>query len=342
MRQQPHRIVGFALAMVLALLGAVLGSSARPAVAAPSETGVSARVEHQRIVDFWTPERMARAVPRDYVRDPATGRFELAPDRDTPTAGAGPNSSIVRGATWTGGGLVRQTTGKAFFFINGGEGSCSASVVEDSTVQTSLVLTAAHCVYDNEARAFADFWLFIPDFDGPLASCADAAYGCWTARGLTVPQDYADQGIFNDAAAMNDVAFVTVGVGDPHGDQLDATVGVQQIAFNRQARGSDTYLFGYPGSQKYKRSSALVYSRGPLELDPRRNDQTYRVGSDMTAGSSGGPWYVGPEGGSGTTMSVSSYRYSGQPSMYGPIFDRTTQELHQAADGFTGGTQIVP
>ena len=28
-----------------------------------------------------------------------------------------------------------------------------------------LVLTAGHCVYDQETEAFASQWLFIPDFD---------------------------------------------------------------------------------------------------------------------------------------------------------------------------------
>ena len=34
--------------------------------------------EHQRIVDFWTKDKVAQAKPRDFVRDPATGTFSEA------------------------------------------------------------------------------------------------------------------------------------------------------------------------------------------------------------------------------------------------------------------------
>lgn len=350
MRQRPYRIVALALAMALALVGAILGSSVRPAVAAPSETGGTAKAEHQRVVDFWTPERMAQAQPRDYVRDPATGGFELASDRGMGSAADPGSRRTVMGAIWTGDGLVQRTTGKAFFVIGGNLSTCSASVVQDSSELTSLVLTAAHCVYDNEAKAFASFWLFIPDYaaspaTGPLDAdyCAQTPYGCWTAQGLTVPQGYADQDTFNDTAAVNDVAFVTIGPGFPDGGQLDATVGVQQVEFAAQEEGVSTYVFGYPASQGYT-GAELVYSAGRLRFDQRKDDLTYRVASDMAGGNSGGPWYTGfdPDTGAGTTTSVTSYGYADQPFMYGPIFDATTQELHQAADGFTGGTQIVP
>ena len=37
--------------------------------------GGNARSEHQRIVDFWTHERVAQAQPRDFVFDPATRQY---------------------------------------------------------------------------------------------------------------------------------------------------------------------------------------------------------------------------------------------------------------------------
>ncbi len=39
------------------------------AIAAPSVTGTSARAEHARVVEHWTPARRAAATPRDFVID---------------------------------------------------------------------------------------------------------------------------------------------------------------------------------------------------------------------------------------------------------------------------------
>lgn len=336
-----------AVVVVLAL-GALVGSSVS-AAAAPSDNGAAVRAEHQRVLDHWTPERMATAQPRDYVRDPVTGRIELAPAR-TGTPGS---QRTVMAADWTGGGLVERTTGQAFFELAGNGGTCSASVVEDTSTGTSLVLTAAHCVYDTEKNVFADFWLFVPGI-GELPSsalCANTPYGCWFAQGITVPRAYADQDSFNDVAAANDVAFVTVGPGLPHGSQLDATVGSQQIAFTTRQQGTRVDLFGYRAAPSFEEFT-LVHSAGRLRLDGRNDRLAYGAPSRLQNGASGGPWYAGfdPGSGTGVTMSVTSYAYvpqaarsdqAGQPALYGPIFTEQTAALHAAADG-AWGNRILP
>ena len=67
---------------------------------------------------------------------------------------------------------------------------------------------------------------------------------------------------------------------------------------------------------KYK-GKDLVYSRGPLGFDPSAGNATYRVASNMTGGSSGGPWFAPFSAGSGTMVSVNSYGYSGVTAMQG-------------------------
>ncbi|MDX1450737.1 MAG: hypothetical protein R3246_16935, partial [Acidimicrobiia bacterium] len=119
-------------------------------------TADEARAEHQRIIDFWTPERVAQAVPRDIVFDVALGRFRLAnPAHHRPGHAGGPGGGdpggdtgdAVTGASWTGGGTIADTEGKVLFQLGvDGNGQpqfwvCSATVVTDSRSGESLVLT---------------------------------------------------------------------------------------------------------------------------------------------------------------------------------------------------------
>lgn len=46
-----------------------------PAVAAKPNAETKAKAEHQRIVDYWTAERIAGAQPRDFVRTAGCDRL---------------------------------------------------------------------------------------------------------------------------------------------------------------------------------------------------------------------------------------------------------------------------
>ncbi|QGF23289.1 trypsin-like serine peptidase [Raineyella fluvialis] len=348
MRLQPPRLLATTLAVTLALAGALLGSTGRAAAAPPSP---DARSEHQRIVDFWTPDRIAQAVPRDFVRDPATGRFSLQPNR---APGSTTTSTGVLGAVWTSGGLVQTTTGKVFFAMGTSYYVCSGSVVKDADTSTSVVLTAGHCAWDNStatdpAQHWAKNWMFIPDYADKPATltadgsfCASTAYGCWTAQALTVDQAFTQQTSYNTTATLNDFAFATVGPGGLGGtSQLDTKVGAQAISFSSPVpSGTRVDLFGYPAAKKYN-GSQLIYSEGPLGTDPNNGNLTYRVASSMTGGSSGGPWFAPFSAGVGTLMSLNSYGYAGQSYMQGPMFTNKTQSLYTDAQGATAN-HIVP
>src|SRR3712207_431032 len=95
------RIHGSRLALVcgLLLLAAVFPASA--AARAPQS-------EHDRIVAYWTPARMAAAKPRD---------FERVGDRFVPVArpGGGSGGGSTTGSSWNGGGLILQASGRVWF-----------------------------------------------------------------------------------------------------------------------------------------------------------------------------------------------------------------------------------
>ena len=320
-------VIGLVAVSSIAVSGSLVG-----AAGATSEQSTASRAKHDRTVAFWTHARVAKATPRDFVFDPASKSFK-------PTANlAGSGSSTVKGTSWTAGGEVLRTTGKVLFAMGSSYYVCSASVVDDTVAGRSIILTAAHCAYDEVAKAFATNWLFIPDYDSapePLTTsgsfCASTAFGCWTASALVVHNGYASAGGFNTQATTHDFAFAVVEAGGKSGtSQLDTSVGGHPIKFSTVASNTNTHLFGYPAAGNYY-GYDLVYCRGSLGSDTQNAKLTYKVACNMTGGSSGGPWFAPFVSGSGTLMSVNSYTYQGGSSMYGPKFNTKTAALFSTA-----------
>ncbi len=320
------------------LLALVLGLATIPISVAPAMARDLDRSGHDRVVSHWTAERLASATPRDFVRDAKRGFRPAA----RPGGGGG---GSVTGVSWTKGGQILKASGKVYFEMGTSAYVCSGAVANDGRTGYSLVLTAAHCAYDEAAREFATNWLFIPEFDGaPTFTCSSTIHGCWTASALVVHDGYASAGGFNTQATVHDFAFAVVGPGGRSGSaQLDATVGSFPIAFSGVSIGDKLYAFGYPAAGKYK-GKDLTYCAGPIFEDSNNQDLTWGMACGMTGGSSGGPWLstFSETTGSGTLSSVNSYGYSGVRNMYGPKFGSTTQSVHSAADTATGNTVVGP
>ena len=294
-----------------------------------------ARAEHERIVRYWTPDRADRARPRDLDRAPAQ---QARPGGGG--GGGGGTSTAVTGAAWTGGGLVKVTTGKVLFTLSGIDYVCSGSVVADARTDASLVLTAGHCAYDDAGDVFASNWMFVPDYEsGRTFNCAAARFGCWTAQALVTTSAWRDSD-FNE-----DYAFAVVGAGGKSGEalQLDAVVGSQPISFSL-AYPREVFAFGYPAAKKYS-GQTLVYCSGMTVADTFGGSTDYGLACDMTGGSSGGPWFANfnRSTGTGTLTSVNSFKYNGLAKyMFGPYFDAYGQKTYQAALGATGDTLVAP
>ncbi|MDP8905884.1 MAG: trypsin-like peptidase domain-containing protein [Chloroflexota bacterium] len=329
----------------------LLALSAAPVLAGPPARADAARAEHERVVRFWTPARMAAAIPRDRA---LSGEAALSPNNNgkgKPGGGGGDggdtSTTNVTGAGWGNkGGTVRTAVGKVFFKLSGTLYTCSGSVANDSRSTYSLVLTAAHCAFDETGDVFATDWLFIPDYEAsPTRTCNNTKYGCWTASALVIHKGYKDATGFNSQATVHDFAFAVVGGGGKSGEskQLDTTVGSFPITFNQFAEGTRMYAFGYPAAGKYK-GNKLIYCAGPIFYDSWNDNQTYGLACDMTGGSSGGPWFTNfnESTGSGTLSSLNSYGYSSLKGyMFGPKFNDNTADVYNSADGATSDT-IVP
>ncbi|MEY4605348.1 MAG: hypothetical protein RLY45_108 [Actinomycetota bacterium] len=328
MTHVPRRRVLAPLLAALALVGLV---------AVPAEA--RQQTEHERIVAFWTHERVAKAVPRDFVLDPASGR--ISPARRPGGGGGG----AVTGASWTKGGEVLTASGKVLFSLGSSYYVCSAAVVDDNKNDRSIILTAAHCVFD-PSTGFASNWIFIPEYDtAPVrlsgSFCASTVHGCWSASSIIVSDQFASEPGFTTTAVQHDYAFVVVGAGGKSNSQLDGVVGSFPISFSGVSASTDAYLFGYPAAGKYK-GTDLVYSRGPIGFDTYTSNTTYRVTSNMTGGSSGGPWFssFNESTGTGTLMSVNSYGYTGITAMFGPILNSETSGMFSEALTASGNVRF--
>ena len=331
-----NKLQRFAVVAALALATLTLAGGAS---AAGGRTGQSNN-RHEDTVAYWTPERVAKAKPRDLFVDQSGKIVRGAkPEKGKPGGGGG-GTATVTGAAWSGGGLIQKTEGKVLFTMAGVDYVCSGTVVRDSlangsdpTPPSSLVLTAGHCVYD-EVDGWATNWMFMPAFEEAPSSysnggfdCSILNYGCWTADALITSQGWRT-GNFNE-----DYAFAVMGPGGKTGTaQLDAAVGFQEIAFS-QTRPASVYAFGYPHAAPYN-GQDLIYCAGNTIADTFGGSTSAGLNCNMTGGSSGGGWMSPFSGGTGTLVSVNSFKYTGGPLrgyMFGPRFDGDALNTYNAA-----------
>jgi hypothetical protein len=324
------------------LIAPVLLLSLLPGVATAAQPD-SRAAHHAKVVKYWTSERIRNAKPRDFVFDPAKGTYKPAAKPQPPSGGGN-----VTGASWTGGGDILNGTGRVLFTLGGSDYICSGSVVQDGSSGRSVVLTAGHCVAENDGKTFATNWMFIPSFDtAPTYTCSQTTYGCWVADALYVDTAFTNAGGFNDQAVQHDWAFAVVSTGGKSGTaQLDTSVKVSfPIAFSGVSTGNVLSAFGYPAAGRYK-GKDLTYCRGPIGTDASTGNTTWSMACNMTGGSSGGPWVSTTntttyDDGVTTLRSLNSYGYSGVSNMYGPKFNSNTQATFNAANTLANGSSSI-
>jgi hypothetical protein len=347
-----------AAVVIGALVATVVLVVAAGSAASPQGPG---KPDHAAVVAYWTADRVARAVPREVSPDrkpsfAAQGKPASGPGGGGGGSGGG-SSTTVTGASWTGGGKVKATTGKVLFTMDDVDYVCSGSVVQDSSSTTSLILTAGHCVFDESGSGFATNWMFVPNYEdgGSITtnpdgshdfSCDTVPYGCWTATALVTTTAWANGG-GSLAGFKNDYAFAVVGPGGHTGesDQLDADVGAYTIAFN-VAHPTQVYSFGYPHASPYD-GQKLIYCAGNDIADVWGGTGDFGLNCNMTGGSSGGPWFVnfGSSGATGALNSVNSFKYTtGKYTkyMFGPYFGGYAQTTWNDAKSASGNLLVSP
>jgi hypothetical protein len=246
-----------------------------------------------------------------------------------------PTGDVIASQAYTAAGdPVRKATGRLFFSMPASKSLtrwvdyvCSGSVVTDSATDVSLILTAAHCIYDDADKAFARNVLFIPDQASTTAAgsdrtCTNDPYGCWAPRAAVVDVNYTTR-TFPANNAWDYGFYVVAKTGAHSGtttasDSLEAVTGTLPVSFGAPSIGAATSAFGY----SYSEDPKLMFCREGLAETGTIN---WWLGScGLSGGASGGPWLQPFASGTGTVVSVNSWGYTNSPGMAGPKLSGTS------------------
>ena len=255
----------------------------------------------------------------------------------TVSTGAGEvgGAGTVTNAHWTFGGAVQTAAGRIYFEMPGNSNRsvwngyvCSGTVATDGTIGRSVIITAAHCVYDDANKSFARNVMFIPDQDQSSArtdrNCSNDPLGCWIPSWGVVDVNWTTRTFPNNIAW--DYAFYVVADSGAHqgtaaaSSALDSAAGSMAVSFaavkNSDPSSHDdfTHALGY----SYSDDPNFMYCAEDVTTNGAVNWWLPSCG--LSGGSSGGPWVqpMNTATGSGPIVSVNSWGYTNKPGMAGP------------------------
>lgn len=309
------RGLAVALALATASFGVQLAAQQGGPVTTPSEVSAEA----QAILDYWTPEQMAAAVPlptpvRDgfavTMRDtslvndgvpghvngwqPGSAPFVARPESSPQAAGAAPQafstppSNPLTGPygpfqRWTMPGSYspypRSVHGKLFFTLGSSNFVCSGTVAGRSTV-----ITAGHCI-SSGSGTWATNVLFCPSY---YQSGQFPGRGCWSSVSMTTSNQW-----FNSSDPDYDYAcIVTANTGNQVANKIGNVTGWVGRAWNWNDVPEMT--FGYPAASPFPGNIIeQTASVDWYDVDFTSGGPASKViGSDLTGGSSGGGWFL--------------------------------------------------
>ncbi len=244
--------------------------------------------------------------------------------------GGGGGGGVVPNLQWGFGGAVQTAVGRIYFEMPANKRMtrwtgyvCSGTVATDGTTGRSIIITAAHCVYDDVYKAFAHNVLFIPDQAGTNGTrtdlnCTNDPLGCWAPSVGVVDSDWATRTFPNNIAW--DYAYYVVPDSGAHSgttvsnQALDISAGNLAVQFTAPTTGNVTHALGY----SYSEDPKLMYCAEAMGTEGSFN--WWLPSCLLSGGSSGGPWVqpMSTETGSGPIISVNSWGYTGSPGMAGP------------------------
>ena len=213
---------------------------------------------------------------------------------------------------------------------------CSGTVASDGVSGRSVIITAAHCVYDDVNKMFARNVLFIPNQNattgtGTDGNCGNDPMGCWAPSFGVVDNDWTNKTF--PANIPWDYAYYVVSDSGAHlpgtdanghvreGMQpiLDVAAGSLSVPFSAPTQGNFTHALGY----SYSQDPSLRYCAENLATEGSYND-LWLSKCDLSGGASGGPWVQPLTNGTGPIVSVNSWGYTTQPGMGGPPLSGNT------------------
>jgi hypothetical protein len=257
----------------------------------------------EKVIGYWSAERMRGAVPVDRASRPVPAA--------KPSKGGG--GSTATGVSAEVPQPYPSAHGKVFFTSNEGVNYVCSGTALLSTNE-SVVWTAGHCVNEGPGAFYKNF-LFVPAYrDGA------APYGKFAGSTLLTSSGWQASGEWGV-----DVGAAVVGT-NASGQTLTDAVAEAPIVFN-SSRAQSYRLYGYPAAKKFSGQRLRVCDTKWL-MDDFAIPNTIGASCDMTGGSSGGAWVTS----TGAVASVVSYSYSSLRNvLFGPHLETEAQGVYEAA-----------
>ncbi len=290
--------------------------------------------------------------------------FSVETNVETVIPDPGESGEIVTNARWTKDDSIQHAAGRIYFEMPNNRRMhrwsgyvCSGTVVSDDKVGRSIIITAAHCVYDDVNKAVARNVLFIPNQalttgSGTDSDCDNDPIGCWVTSLGIVDDDWSTR-TFPDNIPWDYAFYVVEDSGSHRGldielQALDDAVDELELFFGQVHPGAEipfTHALGY----SYSDDPYFMYCAE--DLSDELSDNWWLAHCELSGGASGGPWIqpMTVETDKGPIISVNSWGYTTEPGMAGPllfgtsaecIFDRakSTEIPTSSSDGDAGVT----
>jgi V8-like Glu-specific endopeptidase len=276
------------------------------------------------ITAYWTPQRLAAAIPLDTA--PATAPATASRGQNGSAAKPAGTPSVVAAPAAPVPGAIRPAVnftnaeGKVFFHnpATGGDYSCSGGTVNSG--KRRLVLTAGHCVHGGSGQQWMTNWVFYPGYQ----------FGAGWAGAFPAYQLWAKTAWINNSNFSYDYAFAITQNG-PSGTTVVDTVGGNGLIVN-PGRPFVTAI-AYPGN--FNNGEQQAYCQGTLSARSIFNSDQ-QLNCDLRFGASGGPWMENYSDSTLLGYTVSNQSYSlnsdGSGPEYGPYYDSDTTSLYNAAE----------
>jgi len=254
--------------------------------------------------NYWTLERMASAIPRDYILEESNDTKIITMQSRNLGAPCSANfNRITTASIYTT--YPYNAVGKIFFTMSRTNYVCSGSIAAGRTIWT-----AGHCVYDEVDRAFATNLIFVPGYYNGVEP-----YGRFTATSLCTTTEWT-RGVFG-----YDYAVARFGA------NLPSAIKPLELAVNLNVNNITYKSFGYPAGSPFNGYWENTCESGVCARDNGVKPPTLSIACDSTGGSSGGPWISE----SRFFVGLNSYGYRTiKDRMYGPYLDTATLTFFNA------------
>lgn len=237
---------------------------------------------------------------------------------------------------WTYGGQIQGASGRIYYSAGGYDYACSGTAIKDHKSGRSLIVTAAHCVWDDQEMAWGSNVVFIPNRDATQSTesaesihrqCSEDVCGCWTMSAGFV-HDRWQQEPWPARLAYDWGIYVVDDVGAHAGTEcgseaLDEAVAPVEFEIGVDLATLDASVTGLGYSLEHNPDFRYCVDRAEYNQPTKFVDTYWLPGCGLKGGASGGPWLIDSDkaDGSGKLVSVNSWSYTDKAGMGGPIID---------------------